>query len=105
EPAMAFSSTSGGISKPAYTQCIETGQFVRFLFCKPLIDNYLELWCISWRKKAKQRSMFRNIILVAFRNLWRNKSFSTINILGLAIGMAAALLIGLWVQNEFSYDS
>ena len=49
--------------------------------------------------------MFRNIILVAFRNLWRNKTFSAINILGLAIGMAAALLIGLWVQNEFSYDS
>lgn len=49
--------------------------------------------------------MFKNIARIAFRNLWRNKSFSTINILGLAIGMAAALLIGLWVQNEFSYDS
>jgi len=49
--------------------------------------------------------MFRNLTRVAFRNLWRNKSFSTINILGLAIGMAAAMLIGLWVQNEFSYDS
>lgn len=49
--------------------------------------------------------MLRNFFLVTLRNLWRNKSFSTINILGLAIGMAAALLIGLWVQNEFSYDS
>jgi putative ABC transport system permease protein len=49
--------------------------------------------------------MLKNFFLVAVRNLWRNKSFSTINILGLAIGMAAALLIGLWVQNEFSYDS
>ncbi len=49
--------------------------------------------------------MFRNLTRVAFRNLWRNKSLSTINILGLAVGMAAAMLIGLWVQNEFSYDS
>lgn len=49
--------------------------------------------------------MIKNFVLVAFRNLWRNKSFSSINILGLAIGMAAAMLIGLWVQNEFSYDS
>ena len=49
--------------------------------------------------------MLRNFFLVTIRNLWRNKSFSTINILGLAIGMGAALLIGLWVQNEHSYDS
>ena len=48
--------------------------------------------------------MLRNFFLVTLRNLWRNKSFSAINILGLAIGMGAALLIGLWVQNELSYD-
>jgi putative ABC transport system permease protein len=48
--------------------------------------------------------MLRNFFLVTLRNLWRNKSFSAINILGLAIGMAAALLIGLWVHNEVSYD-
>ena len=49
--------------------------------------------------------MLRNFFLVTIRNLWRHKSFSTINILGLAIGMASALLIGIWVQNEFNYDS
>lgn len=48
--------------------------------------------------------MLRNFFLVTVRNLWRNKSFSAINILGLAIGMAAALLIGIWVHNEISYD-
>ena len=48
--------------------------------------------------------MLRNFFLITLRNLWRNKSFSAINILGLAIGMAAALLIGLWVHNEVSYD-
>jgi len=48
--------------------------------------------------------MLRNFFKVTLRNLWRNKSFSTINILGLAIGMASALLIGLWIDNELSVD-
>jgi putative ABC transport system permease protein len=48
--------------------------------------------------------MLRNFFKVTLRNLWRNKSFSTINILGLAIGMASALLIGLWIDNELSTD-
>ncbi|MBN9380600.1 MAG: ABC transporter permease [Chitinophagaceae bacterium] len=48
--------------------------------------------------------MLKNIFLVTIRNLWRNKSFSSINIIGLAIGMASALLIGLWVQHELSFD-
>jgi len=48
--------------------------------------------------------MLKNVFLVTIRNLWRNKSFSSINITGLAIGMASALLIGLWVQHESSFD-
>ncbi len=48
--------------------------------------------------------MFKNYFKVAFRNLLRNKGFSVINISGLAIGMASAILILLWVQNEISYD-
>ncbi len=48
--------------------------------------------------------MFKNYIKIAWRNLLRNKSFSTINIFGLAIGMASAILILLWIQNEVSHD-
>jgi putative ABC transport system permease protein len=48
--------------------------------------------------------MLKNYLKIAFRNLLRNKGFSTINIAGLAIGMAAAILILLWIQNEVSYD-
>lgn len=48
--------------------------------------------------------MLRNFFKITVRNLWRNKSFSAINILGLAIGMASAVLIGLWIINELSYD-
>src|SRR5882757_1447938 len=42
---------------------------------------------------------------IACRNLWRSKGFSFINITGLAIGMASAMLILLWIYNEVSYDS
>jgi len=48
--------------------------------------------------------MFKNYLKIAFRNLWRSKAFSIINISGLAIGMASAILILLWIQNEISYD-
>ncbi|HVU83592.1 MAG TPA: ABC transporter permease [Puia sp.] len=48
--------------------------------------------------------MLKNYFLVAFRNLRRSKAFSAINIMGLAIGMASAALILLWIQNEVSYD-
>jgi ABC-type antimicrobial peptide transport system permease subunit len=48
--------------------------------------------------------MLKNFFLVTVRNLLRNKTFASINIVGLAIGMASALLIGLWVQHEMSYE-
>jgi putative ABC transport system permease protein len=48
--------------------------------------------------------MFKNYIKVAWRSLLKNKGFSFINIAGLAIGMAAAMLIGLWIKNELSFD-
>jgi putative ABC transport system permease protein len=49
--------------------------------------------------------MLKNYLLVAWRNLKRNKVFSFINILGLALGIACSLLIILWVQDEKSMDS
>src|SRR6185503_80030 len=42
---------------------------------------------------------------IAWRNLLRSKGFSFINITGLTIGMASAVLILLWIQNELGYDS
>src|SRR5258706_10681044 len=48
--------------------------------------------------------MFKNYFKTAWRNLKNNKIYSAINILGLAAGMAVALLIGLWVYNEYRYD-
>jgi putative ABC transport system permease protein len=48
--------------------------------------------------------MLKNYFKIAFRNLWRNKAFSAINIFGLAIGIATCLVILMYVQNELSYD-
>ena len=48
--------------------------------------------------------MFKNYLVVAFRNFWRKKVFSLINIAGLAIGISAALVIYLIVHYEFSFE-
>ena len=48
--------------------------------------------------------MIRNFFLIAVRNISRHKGFTFINVAGLAIGLAASLLILLWVQDEFSYE-
>jgi putative ABC transport system permease protein len=48
--------------------------------------------------------MLRNYLKTAFRSLWKNKGFSAINILGLAIGLATCLLILIYVMDELSYD-
>jgi len=48
--------------------------------------------------------MLRNYIVVAWRNLLRSKWYSLINTLGLSIGIAVALLIGLWIWDEITYD-
>jgi len=49
--------------------------------------------------------MVKNFIIASLRNLWRNKIFSCINILGLASGITTSLLILLWVQDEYSVDA
>ena len=48
--------------------------------------------------------MIQNYLVVAIRNLLRHPAYSLINVIGLAIGMAACMLILLYIQEEFSYD-
>ena len=48
--------------------------------------------------------MFKSYFKIIFRSLARNKTFSLINILGLSIGLTCAILIGLYVVDEFSFD-
>jgi putative ABC transport system permease protein len=48
--------------------------------------------------------MLQNYFKIAWRNLVKNKGYSLINIGGLAIGMAVAILIGLWIYSEVSFN-
>jgi len=49
--------------------------------------------------------MIKNYLKSAFRNLVKNKVHSFINIVGLSVGMAVAMLIGLWIWDELSFDT
>src|ERR1700722_20715462 len=48
--------------------------------------------------------MFKNFFKTAVRNLLQSKGHSLINITGLSVGMAVAILIGLWIYDEVSFD-
>ncbi len=52
----------------------------------------------------KTNSMFKNFLKTTFRSLWKNKGYSFLNIFGLAIGIACAGLIFLWVEDEMNFD-
>ncbi len=57
-----------------------------------------------WKKPGFMPDLVWNYFKIASRRIRRHKGFSFINIAGLAIGMACAIIILLWVQNELSYD-
>jgi len=48
--------------------------------------------------------MFKNYFKITYRNIVRQKTYSAINIAGLAVGMSCFILISLWVQDELSFD-
>ncbi len=48
--------------------------------------------------------MIKNYLKTAWRNLWKNKTMTFINVLGLMTGITCCLLIGLYIQHEYSYD-
>src|SRR5947207_13371761 len=48
--------------------------------------------------------MIKNYLLIAFRNFKRQKLFTLLNMFGLALGLASAILIFLYVSDELRYD-
>ena len=65
------------------------------------------LWSFPSLMKLKLTGeiiMIRNYFITAFRNIFRHKGYSLINIAGLAIGLACCMLIFLWIKHEWSYD-
>ncbi|MFB9842529.1 ABC transporter permease [Mucilaginibacter ginsenosidivorans] len=63
--------------------------------------NSIAAWSCE---QLNRKYMFRNYLKIAWRNMLYNKGYSALNIAGLATGMAVALLIGLWVTGQYSYD-
>ena len=61
----------------------------------PYLIHNLTYWSVA---------MFKNYFKLTVRNLIKNRLFTTINILGLSVGMACFLLISLWIQDELSHD-
>ena len=49
--------------------------------------------------------MFKNYFTTAFRNIWKSRATTCINLFGLSVGMTAAVFIFLWVQNEISFNN
>lgn len=48
--------------------------------------------------------MFKNYLKIAFRNIWKNKAFSLINIIGLSIGLSSAFVIGAMIYYDLTFD-
>ncbi len=68
--------------------------------------NYRSIYFVrnSESQDFEEGDVFKNYFKIAFRNMFRNRLYSLINLTGLAIGLAACLMIWLWVQNELSFD-
>ena len=60
---------------------------------------------IADSRRLKAYIMLKNYFKIAWRNLWKSKTYSFINVIGLAVGMTCMLLMVLFVRNELSYDT
>ncbi len=81
----------------------ERGKFIAWIWYWVQIIQILPAFLsltIRWRF-----SMFKNNVKTALRILARQKLFSLINIMGLAIGLTACMMIYIWIQDEISYGS
>ena len=70
------------------------------------VINYMRPFAIDQSKSinSNHHAMYQNYLKIGYRNLFKNKGYAFINVGGLAIGMVVAILIGLWVFDELSYN-
>ncbi|OEK00707.1 hypothetical protein BFP97_03925 [Roseivirga sp. 4D4] len=71
------------------------------------VFNFIKPWSVKnfkGNQHLTQTAMFKNFITSAFRSIKRQKTFSFINIMGLAIGISVSLMLFLFIQNELQYD-
>ena len=69
------------------------------------VVNYVRPFAFKYlRTNSILSTMIKHNFLISYRILLKNKTFSAINIGGLAMGMTVAILIGLWIQDEYSFN-
>ena len=88
---------TGGLSKAKWRYILSVVRLLRPFAKQKRSQEYSKTYLFSL-------DMIHNYFKIALRNLVKNKVYSAINIGGLAAGMAIAMLIGLWIYDEFSYD-
>lgn len=70
------------------------------LLCRPGIIRPMSI-----KPNVNQYAMFKSYFKIGWRNMLRSKGYSAINISGLAMGMMVALLIGLWIYDELTFNT
>ena len=81
--------------------------FLISMYIKVFLSRHLKFnraFFYTFTQCFKKSPMFKNYLKIALRNLFREKRYSTINILGLGVGVAVALLLGLYAREEWSFD-
>ncbi|MEQ9425765.1 MAG: FtsX-like permease family protein [Cyclobacteriaceae bacterium] len=70
------------------------------------VFNYIRPFAVTKTRLINSNTfdMYRNYFKIGYRNLLKNKGYSAINIVGLAMGMTVAIFIGLWIQDELSFN-
>ena len=78
----------------------------RMYYIKDVLDM-LRPFAFKRKRQLTQNNtaMFKNYFKIAYRNFLNQKVYSTVNVVGLAIGLACSLLIYLYIQDELSYDT
>ena len=97
---------SNCLIKPAKPdiRCCRTVQSLRTFGANLLIRREIGAWYYFCRRPSNEKGMLVNYFKTALRNLLQNKTYSAINIFGLAVGMAVFLLIAQYVRFERSYE-
>jgi putative ABC transport system permease protein len=96
----------GDLHEAFYRRCDKGGRFrARLQFILDVVRSFsIRTFDKSILQSINSSAMFKNYLIIAFRNLLRKKAFSLVNILGLAISMAASVLILEYVRFERNYD-
>jgi putative ABC transport system permease protein len=101
-----FEEVTGDLHEKFQTHCRDHGSASARINYWYQVINYIRPFAFRKLKRSSpnQYDMLRNYFKVGFRNLGKYPGYSSINIGGLALGMATTIMIGLWVYDELSYD-